>query len=318
MDLRKFEITQDDSGRRIDRIVRRFLPGLALPAVYKLLRKGLVRLDGKKVSPECHVEAGSFLEIAAALYEQTREPDQTRLAPADAGPESFPATGTASLSVLLETPDLLFLNKPAGIPVHGEGGLDRMVPSSASATGSLSFRTGPLHRLDRDTTGLIAFSRSLAGARWFSEGVSGRLFEKYYLGIAEGSVAESGEWTDRTDDGKPMRTLVTPLAHGRGCTLVRFRIITGRKHQIRIQTSIRGHPLAGDTRYGGRRFPSNGGTGTYFLHAWCMVFPPDRPEGLPPSLVAPIPEAFAGAIADFFGPDTLAHIRSGDVYWKAE
>lgn len=305
MKFRIFSITKDDNDRRIDRVVRRFLPEMSLSGIYKLLRKGLIRVDGKKIRPDFHVLEGSQLglapDLAPCLLQQVRtvskQPEESFL----------PA-------VLFESEDILFINKSAGIPVHGEGGLDRLIPQTLASMESLSFRTGPLHRLDRDTTGILAFSRSLEGARWFSRSVSAHLFEKYYLGIVEGLITEAAEWQDTSEDGKRMITLVQPLSSTRNAfsplTLVRFRIITGRKHQIRIQGFKHGHTLAGDIRYGGSK-----NSGTYFLHAWQMVFPADRIRNIPETLCAPLPERFNSMIKKTFGEDVLAHIGQGELYW---
>lgn len=329
MDFRTYIVAKDDDNRRIDRIVRRFLPDLPLPAVYRLLRTGLVRLDGRKVAPDCRVFAGSTLEIALSVLSAgtavpARDPAEPRPARKLAGDGTVP--GGEALDIILETDDLLFVNKPAGMPVHGSGGLDRLVPPSSAALESLSFRTGPLHRLDSGTTGLIAFSRSLAGARWFTEAVRDHRLGKQYLGIAEGILDGPAEWKDRSDDGKEMHTFAWPVACGKTMplSLVRYRIVTGRKHQIRIQTNRHGHPLCGDLRHGGGPLPfatdaekkdARSVRPGYFLHAWMMTFPPDRPAGLPETLIAPFPPAFARAVATVFGKDVLANIREGAVYW---
>jgi len=286
----------------------------------------------KKASPDFRVSEGCELGIAAALpgLALSRPAAAPATAAANhASPAAAAAPGTTlpvarapgqAPEILLETPDLLFVNKSAGIPVHGEGGLDGMVAQSASSTASLSFRTGPLHRLDRDTTGIIAFSRSLDGARWFSEAIAGRRFEKYYLGIVEGIIEATAdgfaEWKDSAEDGKPMITLVRPLATAVGptsvgFTLVLFRIITGRKHQIRIQSSLRAHPLSGDSRYGSKSKES-----PLYLHAWRMVFPADRPAGLPDRLTAPLPARFKSKLRALFPADVLAQLEAGELYWE--
>jgi 23S rRNA pseudouridine955/2504/2580 synthase len=300
MNFRTFTVTKDDNDRRIDRIARRFLPEMSLSGIYKLLRKGMIRVDGKKVAPDFHVFEGNGLEIAQPLLESVKISEK-------------PAISGFSPEILLETPDLLFINKPSGIQVHGEGGLDRLIPQTEESSLSLSFRTGPLHRLDKDTTGILTFSRSLEGAQWFSKSIGDRLFEKYYFGVAEGLLSAADQWEDVTEDGKNMITRVQPLAwiknSVRPLTLVRYRIITGRKHQIRKQSSLRGHPLLGDTRYG-----SPETKGTYFLHASLMKFPEERPAKIPEILTAPLPERFHSFLLETFGADTLAQIGAGDLY----
>lgn len=307
MDFRKYTVTINDADRRLDRIVRRFLPGMSLSGIYKLMRKGLVRLDGKKADPATRALEGSEVWIASGLTETGDIAQERR---ADPVSEYVP-------EIVFENRDFLFINKPAGIAVHGKGGLDALIAQDSDALQSLSFRTGPLHRLDRDTTGILAFSRSLEGARWFSAAVHDHALEKYYLGLAEGFLAGDAEWRDRCDDGKEMITLASPVARSEASysgsfTLIRYRIITGRKHQIRIQTSLHGHPLAGDSRYGGAKTPD----GRYCLHARELVFPQDRLACLPERIFAPIPARFSAIVREIFGKDLLAQLERDAVYWN--
>ena len=313
----KFSLTDDDADRRIDRIVRRFLPDVPLSGIYQLMRKGLIRLDGKRVEPALRSQSGTELWIAQSVLADLngttmRQKDQVP------SPSPLPHGEIKKYTpeVIFEDSNILFLNKSAGIAVHGDDGLDRLIPQAKNADSSLSFRTGPLHRLDKGTTGILAFSRSLLGARWFSQAITRHEFEKYYLGIAEGELLEAETWSDAEAGGKAMVTLARPLAHARSgklsYTLVRYRIITGRKHQIRIQTALHGHPLSGDSRYGSAQRED----GSYYLHARELVFPPDRPQGLPDRLFAPIPERFARRIAELFGAESLAELERGVVYWK--
>jgi 23S rRNA pseudouridine955/2504/2580 synthase len=336
MNFRKYPITKNDADRRLDRVIRRFLPDLPLSGIYKLMRKGLIRVDGRRIEPDFHVSEGEVLYVAAILME-SRDAEIERgkniaeisakqgdsLEKLDKKPgksrNSSIATGFFP-EIVLETEDLLFINKPKGLPVHGENSLDTLIGTSTAAIDSLSFRTGPLHRLDKDTTGLITFSRTLAGARWFSAGIRDRRFEKYYLGIATGSLSCETEWRDRDGDGKEMITLACPLAHSRPGTiarsLIRYRIVTGKKHQIRIQSALHGHPLCGDIRYAVVTAAKNARGDSYFLHAWQMVFPVDRLSGLPDRIVAPLQADFAGTVREHFGEYVLAHIEKAELYWS--
>lgn len=299
MEFSTFTITKDDHDRRIDRIARRFLPELPLSAIYSLLRKGLIRLDGKKVSPEHHVREGSSLGIAPKLLEKVRIEKKTTF------------TG-AIPEFLLETDDLLFINKPLGIPVHGINGLDRIIPQTLASSQSLSFRTGPLHRLDKDTTGILVFSRSLEGARWFSEGMRTHTFKKYYIGIIIGSLTVNAEWNDKIDGKNTVITHAEPLAltkNGQECfTLVRFRIITGKKHQIRRQSALRATPLLGDEKYGNKI------NDTYYLHAHQILFPEQRLMNIPEKITAELPERFKMKVKHLFGDDALAQIGQRELY----
>jgi 23S rRNA pseudouridine955/2504/2580 synthase len=135
------------------------------------------------------------------------------------------------------------------------------------------------------------------GAHWFSSALLNHKIQKRYLGLAEGKLDSAEDWEDLLDeDGFPpkiAKTKTTPLAQGsylgKAVTLVEYEIATGRKHQIRAQSVIHGIPLLGDTRYGGTRIDE---TEEFYLHAWKMGFPEERPSGIPDSVIAPIPSSY--------------------------
>lgn len=316
MEFIRYEIHENDADRRIDRILRRVLPGLPLSAIYRLIRKGGVRLNGARVQPGTLCPDGSVLEIDRRQAGMHTKDSRDAAAPPE-NPDNRTAEAEKRFAerILLETKDLFFLNKPAGTAVHGADSLCAYIPHYMQAE-SLSFRSGALHRLDKNTTGILAFSRTLEGARWFSRNIQEKTIGKFYAGILEsrGKTLTEGTWLDappaaaanRQSPGgaaKGMETDVIPVAASRNRILALFRIHTGRKHQIRRQAAARGFPLAGDTRYGGS--PQEGG---YFLHAVRMVFPEQRPEGLPEVLSAPFPERFIREADRLFGKNILADL----------
>jgi 23S rRNA pseudouridine955/2504/2580 synthase len=308
MEYRTFTLGKDDDARRIDRILRKFLPDTPLSAIYRLIRRGSIRVNDLKVKPDSRVYEGQTLAIASSVL------------PSSPSSLSSPRSRLANLSpypVLCETPDVVFVDKPAGIAVHGPDGMSERMEHLAGSL-SLSFQSGPLHRLDKDTTGIIAFSKSLLGARWFTKALGDRSVGKEYLGIVEGSPLSYGMWEDLDDEGRPMRTETAGIGQasipGLGVvSFVSFRILTGRKHQIRIGASRRGHPLLGDSRYGGTPFPYRE-SASFFLHAWRLTLPEERPAGLPDILVAPIPERFSSFLREFFDSNLLALIDSRTLY----
>lgn len=341
MEWKEFTLGENDAGRRLDRIALRLLPHRTQSQIYSALRKGLVKLEGRKATPGQITREGETLSVAAFLFQDEREHFD------DAPKERIGKSSTAKknpsekIQVIFQNRHLLFVNKPKGIPVHGENSLAQILLESpqyfqnfhsnsdeiaSQSFGknppekSISFRPGPLHRLDKGTTGIIAFSKSLAGAQWFSEGIKTHSIRKIYIGIAEGKIAREEEWLEKID-GKEARTKASPIAYGeifgREATLAQYEISTGRKHQIRIHSEAHGHPLAGDTAHGGKGGAAeNAGeaeqdatkiakgnrqsTENFFLHSLEMDFPENN-LGVPSKLRASLPEEFRAAIAKGFG-----------------
>ena len=203
------------------------------------------------------------------------------------------------IPILLKTADLLIVNKPAGITVHGEHSIDtllfgacaqfpdiRPAPASGRSTlQSLSFKPGPLHRLDKDTTGVLCFSQTLSGAQWFSQCLREKTVGKYYLGVVRGTMPS--QLITAKDESSKTMTQCYSLSYNKGidASLMLFKLITGKKHQIRKHTASVGHPLAGDCKYrGGTTLPA---CKHYLLHAWRLYFPASRPADMPLFIEAP-------------------------------
>lgn len=278
----EFTAGADDHDRRLESVLRKLLPHQPLGVLHKALRRGDVRLNGAKASPDSKVQAGDTLAVWAPLVPPPAASNPTQAAlPAD--------------WVVYEDQDLLVVNKPSGVLVHPGSGagrqgsdptLDERVRGylAGSASPSLSFRPGPLHRLDRETSGLIVFSRTLVGARSFSAAVADRKVTKTYLAVVEGELSGPQEVLDslNRDSSKRISTVnpqgqeaasrFRPLAIARNLTLVEVDLGTGRTHQIRVHAQTLGHPLAGDLKYGGHR-PPEGLERPWFLHAWKLESP---------------------------------------------
>ncbi|UTC45064.1 RNA pseudouridine synthase [Treponema sp. OMZ 857] len=217
------------------------------------------------------------------------------------------------------------MNKPVGIPVHGEHSIDALLFGAAHLCGntlqcdttvqlspdippparfarnplqSLSFKPGPLHRLDKDTTGVLCFSQTLAGAQWFSQCLREKTVGKYYLGLVRGAMP-SQFITAEDESGKTI-TQCYLLSYNRGidASLILFKLITGKKHQIRKHTASTGHPLAGDRKYqGGNPLPA---CKHYLLHAWRLYFPASRPADMPPFIEAPFFPEMGTCLKQYF------------------
>lgn len=323
----------DDEGRRLDRILRKALPDLSLSLIHRLLRQKKILIDNKPASLNHRIKQGMIITINASvthkinqvnedivnLENNTVNKNKSKLRNPNPKPQS-------PIPVLWQGSGIIVFNKPQGISTHGPNSLDCIVNEWLAAGGngplprSLSFRPGgPLHRLDKPTSGVIAFSQSLEGAKLFNVLQKEHKLEKVYFAIIEGCIKGEESWQDALTHDKNARktfvnktsnpeprspvpkqalTTVKALASNGKYSLIEARIKTGRHHQIRAQASSRGHPLAGDNKYGGKPLPGVA-KGCYFLHAWKIIFN-GCPEGFPREITAPLPEAFQSQIKALF------------------
>ena len=323
----------DDEGRRLDRILRIALGAVPLSAIHRSLRKGSIRVNGLRKAPDYRCREGDILEgslrFSPAPPSPPAPPSRLPLAEETA---PLPARLTPPL-LLLETRDLIFLDKPLGMLVHdGRGSLEAIVKShlAEKIKDSLAFSPGPLHRLDRNTSGVVTFPGSIAGARDFSAALKGGDVKKTYIALFSGLLSGPARWRDqmRRDrvsrrsyvGGQPMdsgdqigeaRTTVVPLLFNESATLAAVSLETGRTHQIRAQAAHHGHPLLGDSKYGGR-----GGDYPYYLHAWRLEFGRKLFDDLPEAVTAPLPEYFLEMIKTIFAAEantvysTLEQLRT--------
>ena len=304
---------QDDNERRLDRILRKYLPQLPLSCLHRLLRKGKITLDGARALPGDRVMAGQIIEVpeseipAYGIKKQKKDGLVKNLKEA------------APLEILFHDSGFLVLNKPSGIAVHGPDSLEAQVLSYLIPLlpPSLSFKPGPLHRLDKGTSGIIVFSTSLNGAQTFSALLREGKIHKQYLAIVDGIIEGEKTWNDvlfrdkkqkKTfaswdienfpEKGKKAQTGIKTLAIGRDHSLILTDIETGRTHQIRAQASIHGHPLTGDRKYGSKA------PGNFLLHAWKM-----EAASLDLKFKAPLPGKFRQKILELFGEKALRKLQ---------
>lgn len=319
MDFLEFTAGNDDNDRRLDKILRKIAGQKNLSGIYKAIRKGLVRLNGKKTDFSEKVFTGDKIKIASFLLE-----NETSIKKSEKSPEKSNTDKKEykpDFQIIFENKDILVVNKPYDITVQGsDDSLNKKVleyyKASRKSSGSLAFSPGPLHRLDRKTTGLLVFSMSLDGARWFSKNISEHTITKIYLAVVQGNLLKTERWNDfikkdsseknkgfktveiskeKAEDFAESKEAVTeakPLKYfkisGIECTLVQFHIFTGRTHQIRAQSAFHGFPLFGDTAYGGKKTNAEQ---DFFLHASELVFPEERLSGIPEKLEAQMPQS---------------------------
>ena len=303
----EFTVPPDEIRLRIDRFLVGVMPQQSRSQIQRLIKEGHVRVGGKAVRPNTAVRAGDVIDVAVPP-------------PADSTVEPEPL----ALDIVHEDADIIVINKPAGMVVHPAAGHARGTLVNAllhhvqdlSGIGGES-RPGIVHRLDRGTSGLMVVAKHdrahLELARQFQD----REVEKEYVALVWG-VVQAGRRIDapigrdpvdrkkmsaRARRARTAVTRVTRARHFRGVSLLHVAIATGRTHQIRVHLSAIGHPIVGDSLYGGvrRRIPAPlhalGRLDRPFLHAARLAFchPAD---GRKMEFSSPLPEDLQRVLDD--------------------
>jgi 23S rRNA pseudouridine955/2504/2580 synthase len=301
MEFKKFTASEDDGNRRIEKVVRRIFDfhHAECRNVFEILRKNLVKVNGKKIPQSYTVKSGDEISVAKFLLENSAEKNG-RTDSSEKIHEDF------SGQTVFRNSHIWIFNKKSGIPVQGGGkefSLAEFVAENSAEKNSLSFKSGPLHRLDKITSGLVSFSQSSACARWFSENLQDRKINKFYAAVCENFFDTDEEKIFSGEiGGKKSVTKILPVARGIFCgkkvTLVKAKIEPGRKHQIRIHLAENFHALLGDEKFGGTEIPQK----KFFLHAYKMEFP-ENGFGLPRKIFAELPDDFFSLATEIFSLD---------------
>lgn len=255
--MRTVEAGADDAGQRIDNYLMRVFRGVPRTRIYRLLRKGEVRVNGGRIRAGYRLAAG----------------DRVRLPPVRAERHAGGSLPQALLerlrdAVLYEDERALVIDKPAGIAVHAGTGLGGGVIDGVRALRPELAGLALVHRLDRDTSGCLLLAKGRPALRALQAELRRGGFDKVYRAVLTGdwagpvahvdaplrrNVQRSGERLVRVDaQGRAARSEFRRLAGGNGLTLVEVVIDTGRTHQVRVHAAHLGHPVAGDPKYGDR------------------------------------------------------------------
>ena len=268
-------VAPEDEGARIDRYVAGNVPDMSRSYAHQLLTDGHITLNGAEARPSAQLRAGDLVLVRRPLAR-----------PTDLVAQDIP------LTVVYEDADVVVIDKPAGMVVHpAPGHLDGTLVNALLArfpdiTVGSDLRPGIVHRLDRDTSGLLVVTRNDAARHAVQAQQQARTMAKAYLAVVEGRFKEPSGVIDAPIGRHPTDRLRQAIVHnGRVArthwrvleelgeyTLIEARLETGRTHQIRVHFSHKSRPLLGDPLYGPRKPRSTFGLARQFLHAYRLGF----------------------------------------------
>ena len=296
--VRFLDIDADDAGQRLDNFLFRQLKGVPKSRVYRALKKGEVRINKGRVKPDYRLQAGDMLRIPPVRVDEKKKPFvgdslQMRLEKA----------------IIFENDDLLIVNKPSGLAVHGGSGINIGLIEALRQMRPNCKRLELAHRLDRDTSGCTVVVKNSKTLRYIHQQLRERSMDKTYVCLVRGrwprrktlvdiglekNTLQSGErMVKTTPEGKPSKTRFAIMETFTGATLIQAKPITGRTHQIRVHAQYAGFPLLGDEKYCSREdneWAKGYGLQRLFLHAAEISFKLNQ-EAKPLVFKAPLPEA---------------------------
>jgi 23S rRNA pseudouridine955/2504/2580 synthase len=314
-------VAEDEAGIRLDRWFKRHFPGLSHGRLEKLLRKGQIRVEGKRAKSGQRLAGGELIRVPPIGAPAGQA--GPRQAPAAVSPDDAEALRAA---VLYRDDMVIAINKPPGLAVQGgtrtarhlDGMLDALRYESAE-------RPRLVHRLDRDTSGVLVLGRTASGAAALARAFRQRTVQKLYWAVTVGTpephagridqalakgAAQGGERMVAVDKagaaggGRRALTLYRVVEHaGKAAALVALTPLTGRTHQLRVHMAGLGTPILGDGKYGGQAAFLAGRPRSLHLHARRLVLPIEGGPIL--DITAPAPPQMLETF-DFFGFDTRA------------
>ena len=265
----QWNITEEFSGMRLDQAINKKFPDISRNAAQEMIKKGEITLGNSTVKASQKTKTGDIVNIQFRSDDLETEIQATEM--------NFP--------IVYEDNDIIVINKPFGLVVHpGAGQEKETVVSALLSHTTLSpigapDRPGIVHRLDKETSGIMVLAKNKEAHKNLAEQFASHDLEKEYIALIQGhivnkkgriQVAIERDPVHRqrmkatsVDNGKMAISIFEVMEYLKNSTLVKVQILTGRTHQIRVHMAFTGHPLLGDTTYGGRKF----GNSEHFLHS---------------------------------------------------
>ena len=304
--VRYLEIDESRAGQRLDNFLIATLKGVPRSHIYRILRKGEVRINRGRARPDYRLEAGDVVRIPPLRQSPARDLDAQQV-----------AEGFAWLlpRILYEDDDLMVVNKPAGLAVHGGSGIRLGLIEALRGLRPTAPFIELAHRLDRDTSGCLLLAKTrptmLALHRMLREGKMEKHYVALVAGVWQGGVREVTAALEKnqprsgarkvavSDGGKEATSVFMPRQRFGFASLMDIKLLTGRTHQARVHAAHLGHPIAGDDKYGDREFNHRLyklGLRRLFLHAQRLRF--THPQtGSKMDIETPLPDELSSLLS---------------------
>lgn len=284
----KIEIGSNEAGQRLDKFSRKWLKDVPLSAIYKGIRKGDIKVNGKKAKEKIFLQEGDIVETKEIVSEYKKE--------------KFQRIENDHLKITFEDENMLIVEKWPGVLVHsdspnGEPTLTDYILSYLYDKGDYSpekevtFTPAPCNRLDRNTSGVVIFGKNFESLKLLNEMIRERKIKKYYVALVKGRISDrnyeafisknedeniSKVYNEEKPDTKKIAMEVKTIQSCGTFSFIEMDLITGRSHQLRAHLAHLGNPIVGDSKYGEKKlnsfFVNKYGLDYQFLYAYKLVF----------------------------------------------
>ena len=299
--MKEFIIQKNEENQRFDKYLKKLLPNATTSFLYKMMRKKNIVINKKKVEGNEKLKAGDVVSIF--LSDETFDKFHVNIEELKKEYYALKSLTLKGLKIVYEDDEMIVADKPYNMLSQKASDKDlsanEYLLSYMINKGALSFeeyqtfRPSVVNRLDRNTTGLLLFGKTLNALQQLGEGIRERSIEKYYRAVVAGELKEELELKgyllkdektnkvsfhkEQVEGSDYIETGVEPIKNNNGLTLVEIHLVTGKTHQIRLHLSTIGHPILGDMKYGNekinKKYFESHKVNHQLLHAYRLEFP---------------------------------------------